>query len=182
MARRRAEDLKVISGTGGDLAEGARSDSARQDAELFVSPETGERYIFSDQVGHLLRKAYQRHVAIFQDLSVESQLTSVQFAVLCALAESGPASLTEIGRMTAIDPATMRGIVQRLKTRELVNVLADPSDGRKLLLVLTDEGRDLIRRMVPNSFKITEATLNGLNIAEQTALVFLLKKLIDSAQ
>ena len=42
-------------------------------------------YDFSKQIGYLLRRAYQRHLAIFQAKASDSQLTSVQFSTLCAL-------------------------------------------------------------------------------------------------
>ena len=38
-------------------------------------------YRFSDQIGHLLRRAYQRHVAIFKQTVPDSQLTAAQFVV-----------------------------------------------------------------------------------------------------
>lgn len=44
-----------------------------------------ENYHFTEQVGHLLRKVYQRHVAIFQQNVGDSQLTAVQFITLCAV-------------------------------------------------------------------------------------------------
>jgi hypothetical protein len=72
-------------------------------------------YTFSEQVGHLLRKAYQRHLAIFQQNVGDSQLTAVQFVTLCALRDHGPSSQTELVKATAVDQATIRGIVDRLK-------------------------------------------------------------------
>ena len=81
--------------------------------------------------------------------------------------------------MTAIDPATMRGIVQRLRARKLLTISPDPSDGRKLSLVLTAQGADTITEMLADCFEITRRTLGSLNVAEQAALIFLLKKLVD---
>ena len=46
-------------------------------------------YRFTDQVGHLLRRAYQRHVAIFQETVPDAQLTAAQFVVLCAVRDRG---------------------------------------------------------------------------------------------
>ena len=48
-----------------------------------TSVQTG--YPFTDQIGHLLRRAYQRHVAIFKETVPDSQLTAAQFVVLCRL-------------------------------------------------------------------------------------------------
>ncbi|MCZ7171512.1 MarR family transcriptional regulator, partial [Salmonella enterica] len=87
--------------------------------------------------GHLLRRAYQRHVAIFQQTIPDSQLTAAQFVVLCAVKERQSCSLSEIVRATAIDQATVRGIIERLKARELIAVSHDPSDRRKVVVTVT---------------------------------------------
>ncbi|WP_281262253.1 MarR family winged helix-turn-helix transcriptional regulator [Acuticoccus kandeliae] len=140
-------------------------------------PEGNQRYEFAEQAGHLLRKAYQRHTAIFQKLAPDPQITSVQLCVLCALAEQGPASLTTLGRATAIDPATMRGVVERLRERGFVALSPDQADRRKVLVSLTEEGAGCVSRSVSNAGEITRLTLQGLSVAEQVALTYLLKKI-----
>ncbi len=67
-----------------------------------------EPYRVTEQVGHLLRKAYQRHLAIFQDNATDPSLTSVQFVTLCALHDLGPVSQAELVKATAVDQATIR--------------------------------------------------------------------------
>jgi DNA-binding MarR family transcriptional regulator len=106
---------------------------------------SNDNYDFHDQIGHLLRRAYQRHVAIFQEAIPDSDLTAAQFVTLCAVREHKTCSLNEIVKTTAIDQATIRGVVDRLKTRGLVAVSADPSDGRKLLVRATSPGTDADR-------------------------------------
>ncbi|NMG65768.1 MarR family transcriptional regulator [Azoarcus indigens] len=134
-------------------------------------------YHFSEQVGHLLRRAYQRHMAIFQQQIPDSQLTAAQFVVLCAVRDHGSCSLSTIVGASAIDQATVRGIVERLKTRKLLSVSHDPLDRRKVLVALTPEGQELVVRMVPFAEQITEATFGSLNPAERVALLFLLRKI-----
>ena len=56
-------------------------------------------YNFSEQVGHLLRKAYQRHTSIFQRHSCDKQLTAIQFVTLCTVMEQGASSLTDIVKL-----------------------------------------------------------------------------------
>jgi DNA-binding MarR family transcriptional regulator len=138
-------------------------------------------YTFSEQVGHLLRKAYQRHMAIFQQ-NVGSQLTAVQFVTLCALRDHGPSSQTELVKATAVDQATIRGIVDRLVARELITLDPDPQDRRKVICSLTDSGLQLVQETVPRAAQITELTLTNLNPAERVAVLFLLKKLIEEPQ
>lgn len=139
-------------------------------------------YVFSEQIGHLLRKAYQRHLAIFQQNVGDSQLTAVQFITLCALRDNGPSSLTELVALTAVDQATIRGIVERLKARELVELGHDAQDRRKVIVHLSEAGRVAVEQTVPCAQQISELTLSNLNPGERVAMLFLLRKMIDDPQ
>lgn len=139
-----------------------------------------ESYDFSEQVGHLLRRAYQRHTALFQQIIPDTQLTAAQFVVLCAVRDSGACSLSHIVKQTAIDQATIRGVIDRLKSRKLVVVRHDEMDRRKVLVSLTDAGQSLVESMVPFAFDITEHTFSGFNPAERMALIYLLNKMCAS--
>ncbi len=92
------------------------------------------------------------------------------------LFHDGPSSLTATGRAAAMDPATTRGVVERLKRRGLIKVVADRSDRRKVILELKPEGRALIESILPILPRIADATLAPLNVAERFALEFLLAK------
>ncbi|MGE6738745.1 MarR family winged helix-turn-helix transcriptional regulator [Allorhizobium pseudoryzae] len=142
-----------------------------------MSNETELPYVVTEQVGHLLRRAYQRHLAIFQRHAEEHNLTSVQFVTLCALRDIGPCSQKDLVEATAVDQATIRGIIDRLQTRELITVSRDETDGRKVVMALTQAGADLVAAMVPRGHMITEKTLLPLNPAERIALLFLLRKI-----
>ncbi len=139
-----------------------------------------DSYDFHDQIGHLLRRAYQRHVAIFQDEIPDSQLTAAQFVTLCAVKEQRSCSLNDIVKATAIDQATIRGVIDRLKARTLIEVSADPQDGRKLVVRPTAEGVRLIEQTVPFARRVTERTWGTLNPGERVALLFLLRKMMES--
>jgi DNA-binding MarR family transcriptional regulator len=134
-------------------------------------------YDFSEQVGHLLRRAYQRHTALFQQFIPDSQLTVAQFVVLCALRDHSGSSLSDIVKATVIDQATIRGVIDRLKSRELLQVDLDPLDRRKVAVSLTTEGARLVAEMEPYARTISEQTFGPLNPAERVALIFLLRKL-----
>ncbi len=146
------------------------------------TPAALEHYDFSQQVGHLLRRAYQRHVAIFQQGIPDSQLTAAQFVVLCAVHERSACSLNDVVRATAIDQGTARGVVDRLKSRGLLEVTHDPDDKRKVLIRATRTGEALVRKMVPFAAGITEATFGDMNPAERVAVLFLLQKMSGPAE
>jgi DNA-binding MarR family transcriptional regulator len=136
-------------------------------------------YLFSDQIGHLLRRVYQRHTALFQQYIPDSQLTAAQFVVLCSVRDNGASSLADLVKATVIDQATVRGVVDRLKQRELVQVDHDPIDRRKVVINLTPIGQELVAQMEPFAKQITESTYGNLNPAERLALDFLLTKMLN---
>ncbi|OED00778.1 MarR family transcriptional regulator [Rhizobium sp. YK2] len=142
-----------------------------------TDPQAG--YQVTEQVGHLLRKAYQRHLAIFQDNAVDPSLTSVQFVTLCALRDNGPISQGELVKATAVDQATIRGIIDRLKSKNMIEISRDAHDGRKVIVSLTPAGEAILEQMYPRARSITEKTMGPLNPAEQVALLYLLRKIAD---
>ena len=140
-----------------------------------------DHYQFTDQIGHLLRRVYQRHTALFQQYIPDSQLTAAQFVVLCSVRDHSGSSLADIVKATVIDQATIRGVVERLKQRELVQVEHDRIDRRKGVINLTEAGQQLVSDMEPFAKQITESTYGRLNPAERLALDFLLKKMLEGS-
>lgn len=136
-------------------------------------------YDFTEQIGHLLRRAYQRHTAIFSEIIPDTKLTATQFVVLHAVKERESCSINEIVRATAIDQGTMRGIIDRLKSRQLIRIAEDETDRRKLVVRLTDAGEQLIVEVVPYAKRVTELTYGDFNAAERVALSFLLRRMIE---
>jgi DNA-binding MarR family transcriptional regulator len=156
---------------------GQMSKNASASADQAGTTDTD--FDFTELVGHLLRRAYQRHVAIFQQTIKEYQLTAAQFAVLCTVRDQGSCSLSEIVKVTAIDQATVRGIIERLKLRKLITVIHNPDDRRKVSVSMTDEGVTMIRQTIPLVQQISELTFNGLNPAERVAMLYLLRKMAE---
>ncbi|MBO1326154.1 MarR family winged helix-turn-helix transcriptional regulator [Acetobacter sp. TBRC 12305] len=134
-------------------------------------------YELDMQIGHLLRRAYQRHTAIFQKEIADDRLTSVQFATMVAISQLGTAPLVQISHATAIDHATLRDIVARLKERGLLCVVQDKADRRQRLVSLSPEGEKLLQATIPAARAVTELTLAPLDACERIAALQVLKKL-----
>lgn len=141
--------------------------------------EARSGYVLERQVGHLLRRAHQRHAAIFQKHIGDEQLTPLQFAALAKLRDLDEVSQNQLGRMTAMDAATMQGVIKRLAARRLIRRRPDPADRRRLILSLSREGRALIDRMVANGAVISALTLEPLTAAEQRSFLGLLAKIAE---
>jgi DNA-binding MarR family transcriptional regulator len=136
-------------------------------------------YVLEGQVGHLLRRAHQRHTAIFQDRIGDPQLTPLQFAALVKLRDLGEVSQNQLGRLTAMDAATMQGVIKRLATRGLIERRPDPDDRRRLILSLSTEGRRMVDTLISRGVEITALTLEPLSAAEQKAFLSLLAKISE---
>lgn len=134
-------------------------------------------YVLDAQIGYVLRQVYQRHAALFMSVMGE-EITPTQWAALSRLAQTGACSQNLLGRHTAMDASTIKGVVDRLRLRGLVERVPDPEDGRRLLIHLTDPGRDLVARITPLAQLVTEQTLAPLNTDERGQLLATLEKLI----
>ncbi len=134
-------------------------------------------YALEDQVGHLLRRAHQRHAAIFLEGIGPAALTPMQWAALVTLVREGRASQNRLGRLTAMDPATIQGVVRRLRARGLITRSADPADRRASLLAPTGAGIALVEATLPAAIAISEATLAPLDPAERRIFLQLLQRM-----
>jgi DNA-binding MarR family transcriptional regulator len=133
-------------------------------------------------IGFLLRKFYQKNQALWQAMCPDPQMTSVQSATLSTVRHLGPCSLTELGRAAAMDPATTRGVVERLRQRGMIALLDDPGDKRKVIVRLEPPGLRYLATIDPIMPRITDATVKPLNIAERLALEFLLLKVTETEE
>lgn len=139
-----------------------------------VTPDEG--YRLEEQVGYILRQASQRHASIFA-ARIPEQLTTTQFATLVRLQEVGPCSQNLLGRLTAMDAATIKGVTDRLIQRGFVEAKVDPEDGRRRMLALTPAGLGAVARAIPAGLDISAETLEPLSAAEREQFMALLKKL-----
>jgi DNA-binding MarR family transcriptional regulator len=138
--------------------------------------KTAPRYVLEDQVGFILRQVSQRHATIFASL-IAHDLTPMQFAALVKLHDEGSISQNALGRLTAMDAATIKGVIDRLSARGFIEANPHPEDARLRLLNLTPLGRATVENAVPQATAITEETLAPLDGEEREILVGLLRRL-----
>lgn len=142
-----------------------------------IEHEAHEAYDLSEQIGFILRQVNQRHVAIFTEV-MGSDLTPTQWAVLSRLYVEGSSSQNELGRQTAMDVATVKGVVDRLIGRKLVIAGKDPEDGRRLILRLSDKGHAFTQERLESAAIVTKLTLQPLTSKQRSTLVTLLKRML----
>ena len=143
---------------------------------LTERPIADPAYTLEEQVGFVLRQVAQRHAFIFAS-GMEGDITPTQWAALAKLRDVGPLSQNLLGRHTVMDGATIKGVIDRLVLRGLVEARAHPEDGRRRLINLTEAGREFVGRLVPFALQISAETLAPLDPAERETLMRLLLKL-----
>ena len=131
-------------------------------------------YVLDEQIGYLLRKAYQRNAMLFSEKIKD--LTPTQFAVMARLTQLGSISQNHLGRTVGLDVATTKGVVDRLSSRGLLKSEKDPKDRRRQLISLTETGWDHFTALAPLGLKVSQKTLSPLSKSEQATLLRLLKK------
>lgn len=136
-----------------------------------------KNYRLETQIGFWLRRAYQRHMAIFGDIMADLDLTSMQFAALVKLRDLTELSQAELGRLTGMDRATMSGVVGRLQRRKLITYRSDPKDKRSRIISLTEGGIKLLDEALRRIDRVSEDTLRPIDNGDRQVLLNLLRKL-----
>lgn len=132
-------------------------------------------YVLEDQIGFRLRLANQRHLEVFTAHITE--VTPTQFATLVKLKEMGVLSQNHLGRLVAMDAATTKGVIDRLRRKGLVETTPSTSDLRRLDVRLTPAGLAFIEGLIPVAHDISARTTKALTPRETVQLLALLQKL-----
>lgn len=134
-------------------------------------------YSLDASAGHMLRRAHQRYQSMFQECAAGLSLTGPQFAALLRLSEVGRVTQNHLGRLAAMDSATVQGVVRRLLDRGLVHATTDPQDRRIRILTITAEGAELLRAAQEAGRRANEAVLSPLSPQERQQLLAMLRRL-----
>ena len=98
------------------------------------------------------------------------RLADGQFAVLVGLSVHGPHTLGELADRERVSAPSMNRTVNCLQDSGYVRRSADESDGRKVVISLTDEGRTVVEETARRSDAWVEETLAALTPLERQTL------------
>ncbi|WP_104820608.1 MarR family winged helix-turn-helix transcriptional regulator [Kitasatospora sp. MMS16-BH015] len=106
-----------------------------------------------------------------RQLKPDDELTLSQTSVLARLDREGPATSAELAAGERIRPQSMGAIVSALGEHGMVARSADPTDGRRVLISLTEAGRERLRgTRAERGRRLTEAIAEELSPEEQRQL------------
>ncbi len=135
-----------------------------------------QRLNLDDQVAHLLRRAHQRASSLFLSVLGEHQLTPTQFFAMARLHERGQLSQNRLGRLAAMDPATIQGVIRRLEERGYIQRTPDANDRRRMVLTLTSRGSELVSGLLNHADTVSESILEPLDAQERGLFLDLLRR------
>ncbi len=126
--------------------------------------------------GHLIRRAHQLAVSLFRDAH-GSQVTPVQYAILCALQDNPGIDQVTLAERVALDTSTTADIATRLEAKGWIARALLPR--RQRSLSLTPDGEAVLADMRPRVAPMYHKLLAPLEPAEQDELLRLLRKLVQ---
>jgi DNA-binding MarR family transcriptional regulator len=90
-----------------------------------------------ESIGLLLRRMRQQRP--------EGELTLPESAAMTRLSRGGPTTSSALAKLEQISPQSMGATLARLEARGLVARHADPRDGRRVVLSITEAGQQILQ-------------------------------------
>lgn len=110
--------------------------------------------------------------------------TTAQTEVMAQLAREGPATVTALAQLRGVKHQSMRLVVARLVEQGVLELQANPQDGRSQLVALTSHGRtEIDRAQAARAGYLAELLTTRLNADERRVLgqaIGLLDRLSDA--
>ncbi|WP_168790634.1 MarR family winged helix-turn-helix transcriptional regulator [Paraburkholderia aromaticivorans] len=131
--------------------------------------------------GSLVRRAQQRHVAIWLS-EVSTEITSVQYAALEILQITPGINQRQLGDELDVDRSTIADLVARMVRNDLIERSDDPVDKRSYVLFLTPEGKKHLATLRPRVEEVERILTARLTPRECLELRRLLLALLPTAE
>ena len=143
----------------------------------------GVRVADVSEVAGALRVAVGLLVRKLQQTSPEGELTLAESSALSRLERGGPATSSDLARHDRISPQSMGVTVAALQDRGLIERSRDPEDGRRIVLSITEAGRQLVHdKRGARTEQIAAALRDGFTddeLGQLEAVVRLLERLAE---
>ena len=155
-----------------------------QAAEEFpeLDPSATEAFLHLLRAGDEAFRVVEAHLA-------QHDITQGRFAVLMALwarcrrdgEQAAPMTPAELAERTSVTRATMTGLIDTLERADLVRRAPHSDDRRMMTVGLTERGRDLLAKILPQHFRQMAWLMEPLSEDERKTFVALLSKLLRRA-
>lgn len=126
-----------------------------------------------------LVRAYQAFERLDATFHREHGLTPSQADVLFTLGNTEGMTCKELGERTLITKGTLTGILDRLEGKGLILRSPSPTDGRSLIVGLTDRGASTFEEIFPRHVQRLEQPLDDMSVEDLHTLESQLRALRD---
>ena len=123
----------------------------------------------------IVRLAAKLSLAFQREALVPAGLTLQEWRLIFGLAQFGDSHLRGISRQIQLHAAHTSRVAQQLEAKNFLRRSSDPNDSRKILLSLTEEGRDMFLDVWPKAYDFSMRQKEALG-AEKFAV---LKDILD---
>jgi|HubBroStandDraft_4_1064222.scaffolds.fasta_scaffold231715_2 DNA-binding MarR family transcriptional regulator len=117
-------------------------------------------------------------MAVLTKIGAEHDLSLTQLRVLAILMDRR-ANMSALADYLGLDKSTISGLVDRAEKRGLLQRVANPTDGRGVDVVLTDEGMTLAERGATLIGQNLALLTDALSRAESQRLTTLLERILE---
>ena len=105
-----------------------------------------------------------------------------EWRMLVALANHAPCSANDVADQTSMDRARVSRAQQRLVDLKLITVTEDPADKRRVVLRLTEKGRQITNAIVPDALRTADWLIEALDANDRRRLEQILLKLLERTE
>lgn len=128
--------------------------------------------------GFLLRRANQIATSINTRECAKLGLTPPQHACLIALDQLPALDQRGLGKVLGVDRVTIGQVLRGLESRRLIRRAGSQTDGRRKVVALTREGKELVGPAMVATLNTSKRILSALKPAERSTFVNLLLKTV----
>ena len=124
-----------------------------------------------------LAQELMRQLDLLSGSKVQEDISYGQYKVISVIHNQGPISVGNLGRFTGTAQSTTSEMVARLTKAGLVTKVRGPYDGRVVMVELTEQGRQLMKRRRKRVREAYQSLFSKLASDEQNGMVSALRTL-----
>ena len=127
-----------------------------------------------------LLRARERVMKPIRGVLNDAGVTEQQWRVLRVMQELGPSDATEIAQAACVLMPSLTRILQMLEGQSYCSRQSHPSDRRKMVIRITDKGRELIDQNAPGTHTIFARLEEEFGPQKMNKLLDLLNELVET--
>ncbi len=131
-------------------------------------------------VAFITNKAAKKMADAFNERLKSLGTTRVQWTALYYLGKYDGISQKELAEKMNIKSSTVARLIDRMENDNLVIRLEDPEDRRAIKLALTEKGKELREKLLPEGEKMSKIFANGLTDEEIEIFLKVINKMVEN--